>query len=261
MSKYELAVWPQDKYRCAIYDNVPKHKRAKDVLKANPGAKAAINLALFAMRAYPEQGVKVYDHQADVKIKGKWEYGPRWPDVVGICIDKDGHATVGRVRDDAYEYAACKTVNYLDNKAVTAPNKVEEGLTYYAFAANGDLITLVVSKDNKMTPAEVVQILRGLGAITILEYDGSWSSQAAWPGVDISPSQQRTCRTWLLIYDREDDKKEDKPVDGIKHGIMTRSDRGMAVDRFNSSRQLHNSNLIFLEIFVIIYIERLRRKK
>ena len=182
MSKYELAVWPQDKYRFAIYDNVPRYKRAKDVLKANPGAKGAINLALFAMVNYPAQGVKVYDHQADVKIAGQWEYGPRWLDVIGICIDKNGYAYAGKARDavdpnGAHEYAACKTVNYLNDKLETRPSTAENGLTYYAFRADGTMLTLLVSRDNPISPAAAVQVLRNSGAVTILEYDGSWSRQ------------------------------------------------------------------------------------
>lgn len=222
MSDYAVKVWPQSQFRFVIYDNIPKHKRAKDVLKANPGAKAAINLAYFALKDMPEEGVKAYDHQADVKIKGKWEYGPRWPDVVGLCIDESGNISAGRVRDDAYEYAAAKTVNYLDGQAVVAPGHTSEGLTYYAFKTNGALITFVVGKDNNMPPAEAVQILRNMGAVTILEYDGSWSSQAAWDGVDISPSQQRTDRTWLLIYPRYN-QNEEKPMDGIKKKYMTQN--------------------------------------
>ena len=224
MVKYVLSVWPQDKYRCAIYDNVPKHKRAKDILKANPGAKGAINLALFAMVNYPAQGVKVYDHQADVKIAGKWEYGPRWLDVIGICIDKNGYAYVGKARDavdqnGAHEYAACKTVNYLNGKLETKPSTATNGLTYYAFKADGTILTLLVSKDNPVFPATAVQILRNAGAVTILEYDGSWSSQGAGPGFEINPSQQRTCRTWLLFYPRTP-QKEEPPMGTImtKHG-------------------------------------------
>ena len=164
MSKYELAVWPQDKYRFAIYDNVPRYKRAKDILKANPGAKGAINLALFAMVNYPAQGVKVYDHQADVKIAGKWEYGPRWLDVIGICIDKNGFAYAGKARDavdqnGAHEYAACKTVNYLNDKLEIKPGNATNGLTYYALRADGTMLTLLVSKDNPVSPAIAVQIL------------------------------------------------------------------------------------------------------
>lgn len=219
MGKYVLSVWPQSQYRCAIYDNVPKYKRAKDVLKANPGAKGAINLALFAMVNYPAQGVKVYDHQADVKIAGKWEYGPRWLDVIGICIDKNGYAYAGKARDEAYEYAACKTVNYLNDKLETRPSTATNGLTYYAFKADGTMLTLLVSKDNPVSPATAVQTLRNAGAVTILEYDGSWSSQGAGPGFEMNPSQQRTCRTWLLFYPRTP-QKEEPPMGTImtKHG-------------------------------------------
>jgi N-acetylmuramoyl-L-alanine amidase len=210
MSKYELGIWSQDEWRFSIYDNVKKLPRAKDVLKDNPGAEIAINLAFFALTNIPAAGVKAYDHQADVKIKGKWEYGPRGL-AHGICIDKDGYVRYGNNQEDSYEFAACANVDMLDGVAKPTRGADKNGLTYYALNAAGGLIGLVVSRDNPMTRAEVNAILRGMGAVTILEYDGSWSSQCKWPGVEINPSEQRTCRTWLIGY-RRTTKEEDKPM-------------------------------------------------
>ena len=153
----------QDQFRFAVYDNVKKLPSAKDVLKDNPGAEIAVNLAFFALTNIPAAGVKAYDHQADIKIKGKWEYGPRGL-AHGICIDKDGYVRYGNNQEESYEFAACANVDMLDGIAKPTRGTDKNGLTYYALTATGALIGLVVSRDNPMTRAEVNVILRGLGA-------------------------------------------------------------------------------------------------
>ena len=224
MAKYELAVWPQDKYRFALFDNAQGLQTTNAVLAAHPGAVGAINLWYFSMVDQPAAGVKKWDHQnGGVKLRGKWAYEKY--DFPGLCIDKDGYMSVGGKANAVWDYTACVQADYIDGLRTNTKAWPRNGVTYTGQRADGAWVGLVASTDNGLTSQEAVNILLAAGCVTILRWDGSWSSQGQLlPGQVVKPSQHRAVRGWLIIYPRDNDKKEDKPVDGIKQGIMTRSD-------------------------------------
>lgn len=216
MSKYELAVWPQDKYRFSLFDNAQGLQTTKAVLAAHPGAVGAINLWYFSMVDQPAAGVKRWDHQnGGVKLRGKWVYEKY--DFPGLCIDKDGHMSVGGKADAVWDYTACVQADYINGQRTNTKAWPRNGVTYTGQRTDGAWVGLVASVDNGLTSQEAVNILLAAGCVTILRWDGSWSSQGQLlPGQVIKPSQHRAVRGWLIIYPRDTNQKEDKPVGKYK---------------------------------------------
>lgn len=214
--------FPQDRYRFELYDNVKGLTRQQ--IQKEKGCYALVNLWLFSMADQPKYGVKYFDHQnGGVMLRGKWEYEKyNYP---GICIDRDGHLTTGWKSDAVWDYAACANASYAGGQRGAITPYPRNGLTYTGLTAAGDVVVLVSSKDTGMTGDEAVEEMHNAGCVDILRWDGSWSSQGyLGPGMDVQPSQKRLVRGYLLIYKRDDNNKEDKPVDGITQAIMTASD-------------------------------------
>lgn len=212
MSKFKLAVYPQDKYRFALYDNT--RRLTWQQIKAETGCCALVNLWYF--------GLMDYTHQAAVMLDGQLACKPTydWP---GICVDRDGRVTTGWIKDAVWAYAASVQADYIAGKRTNTTAWGRNGVTYTGLKADGTVVLMLAPKDTGLTSAEAVRAMRDAGCVDILRWDGSWSSQGSLgPGMDVQPSQRRICRGWLLVYPREN-KKEDKPVEGITRDYMTRN--------------------------------------
>jgi hypothetical protein len=212
MSKYKLARYPQDKYRFEVYDNVDRHSWQK--IKAKTGCYALINLTYFNLRTF----------QADdtLMVGGKWVCPPPWG-YNGLLVDKGGRLTVGPSGAAVWGYANAEPYYRLggvDNP--DAKHFDKDGSTFVGVEADGTVVLLLAPKDTPITSREGVAALAGCR--DILRYDGSWSSQGSLGlGLDVDPSQERIVRSYLLVFEQENEK-EDEPVNDIKLGIMTRSD-------------------------------------
>lgn len=228
MSK-AMAIYPQDRYSFALYDNARRLTRQQ--IQSETGCYALINLWLFSLADQPKYGVKYWDHQnGGVMLRGNWAYEKY--DYPGICIDKDGHLTTGGKSDAVWDYAACAQVEYLRGLSKTSTAYARNGLTYTGLTAAGDVVVLLATNDTPMTGAQATAELLKAGCVDILRWDGSWSSQGyLGPGMDIQPSQKRLVRGYLLIYKRDDNDKEDKPVS--KHLVCL--DPGHGPDTVNGS--------------------------
>ena len=220
MSK-AIAVFPQDRYRFELYDNVKRLTRQQ--IQKEKGCYALVNLWLFSLADQPKYGVKYFDHQnGGVMLQGKWAYQKyNFP---GICIDKTGHLTTGDTSSAVWDYTACAQAEYLNGVRQNTPFYPSNGLTYTGLTADGSFVALVVSKDQSMSGDEAVDEMLAVGCKDILRWDGSWSSQGCLgPDMDIQPSCKRLVRGYLLIYERETEKKEDPAMLTITQAIMTQN--------------------------------------
>lgn len=212
MSNYKIAAFPQNKYRFQLYDNV--NRLTWQQIKSKTGCYAICNLWYFSLLNYT--------HQAAVMLDGKWARTPEydWP---GICIDKDGHVTTGGTADAVWDYAASVQADYLDGRRNSYVDWEKNGVTYTGLTAAGDVVILLCPRDTPMNSKEAVKAMLDAGCVDILRWDGSWSSQGSLgPGLDVDPSQERICRGWLLVFER-DTEKEDTTVDSITVDIMENS--------------------------------------
>lgn len=176
MSSYKLAQYPRDKFRFRLFDNIFQYKTAAEVLAAHPGAVGCINLGCFALTDIPSAGVQYLDHQCAVMICGGWVRSPEWP-WPGLCIDAEGYATVGYESDAKYDYIASVQADYIGGKQTNTKAWGRNGVTYTGWLADGTMVALLASADDGLTSAEAVQILLAEGCVSILRWDGSWSSQ------------------------------------------------------------------------------------
>ncbi|OUQ16465.1 hypothetical protein B5E80_18995 [Flavonifractor sp. An135] len=189
---YQLAEFPQDKYRFRLYDNVKRLTWQQ--IQAETGCTAILNLAYFSLTSY--------QHQAAIMIAGQWAHPVTWHEY-GICIDQSGRLTVGTELEAVYDYAiGCPPVviNGVDKgKGEGGRN----GWTYTGVKPDGTVVALLCSKDTPEYTATLEAALRARGCTSIIRWDGSWSSQGILgPGKSVTPSQRRICRSWLLIYER-----------------------------------------------------------
>ena len=222
MSSYKIAVYPQDKYRFELYDNV--ERLTWQEIQRRTGCCALVNLWYFALKDIPSAGVKAYDHQAALMLGGKWACPPTfgWP---GICIDQDGRVTTAWDKDATWSYAASVQADYIGGKRTNTTAWARNGVTYTGIKGDGSVVCLLASRDAGLTGEEAVAAMLEAGCVDILRWDGSWSSQGSLgPGMDVQPSQKRICRGWLLVFPREDKKEEDQPMDGITTRYMTKND-------------------------------------
>lgn len=215
MSEYKFGIYPQDQYRFRIFDNVNRLKDWPEVMiAAGPDCVGAVNLAYFAMDDVPGKGIKAFDHQSAIMVAGKWGYKPEYHEY-GICIDADGRMTLGTERDATCDYAVALPPVVIDGADYNTTNFRSNGVTYTGLRRDGAVVVLVSTRDNGLTSNQAKQIMLSAGCVHIFRWDGSWSSRGCLgPGQELTPSQYRRVRSWLLIYKRRDygDKKEDKPV-------------------------------------------------
>lgn len=223
---YILAEFPQDKYRFRLYDNVKRLTWQQ--IQAETGCTAILNLAYFHLTTY--------QHQAALMIGGQWVHPVTWHEY-GICIDQSGTLTVGTELEAVYDYAiGCPPVviNGVDKgKGEGGRN----GWTYTGVKPDGTVVALLCSKDTPEYTATLEAALRARGCTSIIRWDGSWSSQGTLgPGRDVTPSQRRICRSWLLIYDRP---ATETPGDGKEDTTMSKYtvclDPGHGPDTVNGS--------------------------
>lgn len=206
---YVTEEYPQSKYSFRLYDNT-KRLKWKEIQKLHgPNCVAVINLGYFALAANPAKGVKYFDHQCAIKIEGEWKLQPKWHEY-GVVINEDGFLSIGTEKEALYEYCiGCPPVDIKGNR-YTDKNEGVNGWTYVGVKPDGTVVLLLCSKDNPESTETLEQALRDKGCIHILRYDGSWSSQGTLgPGKDVTPSEHRYCRSWLLVLRR--DTAQDTP--------------------------------------------------
>ena len=206
---YRIAEYPQDKYRFRLYDNTRRLTWKQIQAEQGPDCVGVVNLAYF--------GLTNFSHQSAIMIGGTWGLKPKYHEY-GILIDESGLLTVGTEDQAIYDYAiGCPPVD-INGRRYTDKDGGRNGWTYTGVKADGTVVVLLCSKDTPETTDSLEDALRARGCIHILRWDGSWSSQGTLgPGMDVTPSQKRICRSWLLIFKRDGaetppDKEEEKPV-------------------------------------------------
>lgn len=196
---YQIAEFTQDKYRFRLYDNVKRLTWQQ--IQSEQGCAGILNLAYFSLATYA--------HQSAIMIGGTWVHSPIWH-AYGVCIDKAGYLTAGTEAEAVYDYAIGCPAVLVNGRRQSNEIYAKNGVTYTGIKADGTVVALLASKDDGLSSAQAEEILLGKGCVTVLRWDGSWSSQGTLgPGKDVQPSQSRICRSWLLIFEKE---KEDKPV-------------------------------------------------
>ena len=224
---YIISEYPQNKYRFRLYDNTRRLTWKQIQEEHGPDCVGVVNLALFALTNIPGNA-KAYDHQSAIMIGGAWGLRPKYHEY-GILIDEAGHLSVGTEDQAVYDYAiGCPPVD-INGRRYTDKDGGRNGWTYTGVKADGTVVVLLCSKDTPETTDALEDAMRARGCIHILRWDGSWSSQGTLgSGLEVTPSQKRICRSWLLIFRRSDDEmpdgdKEDN-MDEITVNYMTRSD-------------------------------------
>lgn len=204
MSKFHTAAFPQDQYRFEIFVN--KKKLSAEEVRQQTGCAAWCNLGYFDMKKYRPCGGLI--------VGGKTLQVPEYRDW-GVVIDADGRMTAD-VPDGALNWCPAMPPMVKNGKrAAAAQDIARNGTTMVGFKADGTPVILLCLKDVGATSTEAVVELQRLGCMTILRYDGSWSTQGDLGDGLIQPSGKRVVYTMLLVYKRET-KKEDKPVNNLK---------------------------------------------
>ncbi|MCR1921949.1 N-acetylmuramoyl-L-alanine amidase [Flavonifractor plautii] len=198
MSKYKIAAYPQAQYRFRLYDNARELDWPE--IQRETGAYALVNLGFFSL--------STYEHQCAIMVGGKWAHPVRWHEY-GMLIDKDGRLTLGTEDQAVCDYIiGCPTVDVEGRRYNTSAGGCN-GWTYTGLKADGTVVALLCPKDTPMETEKLDKVMRDAGCVTIWRWDGSWSSRGTLgPGLDVTPSQYRECRSWLLIHKREGGAEE-----------------------------------------------------
>lgn len=205
---YRIAEYPQDKYHFRIYDNTRRLTWKQIQAEQGPDCVGVVNLAYFSLSNY--------SHQSAIMIGGNWGLKPKYHEY-GFLIDESGRLTIGTEDQAVYDYAiGCPPVD-INGRRYTDKDGGRNGWTYTGVKADGTVVVLLCSKDTPETTDDLEEVLRARGCASILRWDGSWSSQGTLgPGLNVTPSHRRICRSWLLIFKREGVEtppdKEEKPV-------------------------------------------------
>ena len=218
MAEYHIREYPQSRYTFHLYDNVDKLTPAR--IRERTGCRDLVNLAYFDLLTYA--------HDSALMVGGAWACEPRWHEW-GICIDRDGRMTLGTEKEAVYDYAVGLPPVYINGERYTNQYVAANGVTYTGLTAAGDVVVLVSTKDNPMTSTQAEAAMLEAGCVHIFRWDGSWSSQGILGGKEVKASQDRRCRSWLLIYEKSE-TKEDKPVSkkvvlDPGHGVETAGKR------------------------------------
>lgn len=200
---FHAAAFPQDKYRFAIYVNTDRISGAD--VKSKTGCVAWCNLGYFDMAKYRPCGGLIVD--------GREIQPPEYHDW-GVVIDGDGRISAG-VPDGARTW--CPAVPPMvknGQRAAAARDFGRNGTTMIGFRADGTPVVLLALKGSgSATSAEAVAELQRLDCVTVLRYDGSWSTQGDLGGGLLRPAERRIVYTMLLIFKRQ---KEDKHMNNLK---------------------------------------------
>lgn len=193
---YKIAEYPQDKYKFRLYDNTRRLTWQQIQAEQGPDCVGVVNLAYFSLTNY--------SHQGAIMFAGSWGLRPKYHEY-GLLIDEAGRLTIGTEDQAVYDYAiGCPPVD-INGRRYTDKDGGRNGWTYTGVKADGTVVVLLCSKDNPESTDALETVLRARGCIHILRWDGSWSSQGTLgPGLEVTPSQRRICRSWLLIYKRKD---------------------------------------------------------
>ena len=204
---HKIAEYQQDKYKFRLYDNTRRLTWQKIQEEQGPDCVGVVNLALFALTNIPGKA-KAYDHQSAIMIGGAWGLRPKYHEY-GILIDESGRLTINTEDKAVYDYAiGCPPVD-INGRRYTDKDGGRNGWTYTGVKADGTVVVLLCSKDAPETTDALEDALRARGCVHILRW-GSWSSQGTLgPGMEVTPSQKRICRSWLLIFRRSDGEKSD----------------------------------------------------
>lgn len=191
---YKISEYQQNKYKFRLYDNT--RRLTWQQIQKETGCYAIINLSYFDLITY--------QHRAALMIGGEWVHGVNWHEY-GLLIDKDGLLTVDNEDYAVYDYAiGCPPVD-INGRRYTDKDGGSNGWTYTGVKADGTVVVLLCSKDTPEKTDSLEEVLRARGCIHILRWDGSWSSQGTLgPGLEVTPSQRRICRSWLLIFKKSD---------------------------------------------------------
>lgn len=232
---YRISEYPQDKYRFRIYDNVKRLTWKQIQAEQGADCVGVVNLALFALTNIPGKA-KAYDHQSAIMIGGSWGLKPKYHEY-GFLIDESGRLTIGTEDQAVYDYAiGCPPVD-INGRRYTDKDGGRNGWTYTGIKPDGTVVVLLCSKDTPETTDSLEEALRARGCVHILRWDGSWSSQGTLgPGLEVTPSQRRICRSWLLIYKRKDGAEPPDKEDTMSNqytvtpsiGVNIRSGPGMS---------------------------------
>lgn len=205
---YKIKEYTKDKYRFRLYDNTGRLTWQQIQAEQGPDCVGVVNLAYFSLTNY--------SHQSAIMFAGSWGLRPQYHEY-GLLIDEAGRLTIGTENQAVYDYAiGCPPVD-INGKRYKKDPRFANGWTYTGVKADGTVVVLLCSKDNPESTDALEAVLRARGCIHILRWDGSWSSQGTLgPGLDVTPSQRRICRSWLLIFKRDGVEtppdKEEKPV-------------------------------------------------
>ena len=194
---YQIAEFPNDKYRFDIVDNPSCAKTWKQLFEAEQanGAVGIINLGYF--------GLSGGGYASGCKIHGTWMCNPVY-DAYGICIDEDGNAFVGTGKEDnAYSYSEAVPAYTVNGEEMNRDQTwTANGTTTLGFK-DGNLVCMLCDKDNGQSTSEQIAAMEEYGCQTILRMDGSWSSHGKLGyGKVVQPSQMRKDRSYMIIYDR-----------------------------------------------------------
>lgn len=205
---YKIKEYTKDKYRFRLYDNTGRLTWQQIQAEQGPDCVGVVNLAYFSLTNY--------SHQSAIMFAGSWGLRPKYHEY-GLLIDEAGRLTIGTEDQAVYDYAiGCPPVDINGRRYTNKPGG-RNGWTYTGIRPDGTVVVLLCSKDTPETTDTLEDALRARGCIHILRWDGSWSSQGTLgPGLDVTPSQRRICRSWLLIFKRDGVEtppdKEEKPV-------------------------------------------------
>ena len=210
-----IAEFPQSRFKFRIYDN--PNKKSWQTIKSETGCYALINLGYFSFATFKPDDA--------LMVAGTWLQKPSWA-YDGILIDEAGTLTVGPTTAAVYDYANGEPVYKLNGADYPGASAFgRDGNTMLGVTPDGTVVLLLCSKDEGQTSTEGVKALEAKGCCSIVRFDGSWSSQGSLgTGLDVDPSQERKVRSYLLVFQRDEDgNKEDKPVGEITQAIMTSS--------------------------------------
>jgi uncharacterized protein YcbK (DUF882 family) len=202
MAEFHTAAFPQDQYRFRIYANT--EKLSGEEIQRRTGCYAWCNLGYFDMTRFLPCGGLIVDKQVI--------QAPEYHDW-GVSIDADGRMTAACPEDATCSWCPAVPPMLKNGKrAAAARDFGKNGTTMIGFKPDGTPVVLLALKGSgSATSAEAVAELQRLGCVTVLRYDGSWSTQGDLGGGYIHPSQYRTVLSLLLIFKREN-KREDSAV-------------------------------------------------
>lgn len=205
-------------YRFEIYINYGHF--SIDKIKQATGCEKLINLGYFAMDDYKKAKNNAQvdaSTECDLVVAGRPIKPLRFKEF-GAVINEAGELSFGTA-DGAYSYCIGLPPQYYNGQKYCCNAPVEaNGATHIGFMADGSILWALALKDKPETNATVNAELIKRGCVSILRYDGSWSSQGIMCGMTYKPSQERIVQSLLLAYRRDATKPINEPAVNLKLG-------------------------------------------